>query len=321
MHRDWYRSAQTTSYLPPSRRSSITLDEVVEGNGSSNGGDAKDSTAHQLPDQDEAAADAALRLRHHEVFALISTFAMPIGAAYLLHIIRAQLSRPSEGLVSDYNLTIFLLAAEIRPVRQLIRLFTNRTLHLQRVVGGNKDETDMSSEVLNNVLARIDELETRQSLDGPASVTLPAHQQEMASLSADIKRRYEPRLDALERAVRRYEKRATTLTLLTEQRLQSLEARLQDALSLAAVAAQSSTHKSGFFAACLNTIGGLIILPFEALWLMFVWPVKAAELVINKTTDFIYGKPKRSSRKADSLRPQAKSTRKRDEAYFGRQHL
>ena len=42
--------------------------------------------------------------------------------AYLLHTIRGQLTRPSEGLVSDYNLTIFLCAAEIRPVSHLIKM-------------------------------------------------------------------------------------------------------------------------------------------------------------------------------------------------------
>ena len=89
---------------------------------------------HQDDDLDEEQEKAARSLRTHEMLAFMSTFVLPALGAYLLHVIRGQLSAPSTGLVSDYNLSIFLLAAELRPVRQIIRLATNRTLHLQRIV-------------------------------------------------------------------------------------------------------------------------------------------------------------------------------------------
>ena len=59
---------------------------------------------------------ATNELYTHEVLALLSCFLFPLLGAYLLHTIRSQLSRPSEGLVSNYNLTIFLLASELRYV-------------------------------------------------------------------------------------------------------------------------------------------------------------------------------------------------------------
>jgi len=52
----------------------------------------------------------------------------------LLHAIRSQLSRPSEGLVSNFNLTIFVLAAELRPAAQVVKLIRNRSLYLHSVV-------------------------------------------------------------------------------------------------------------------------------------------------------------------------------------------
>ena len=332
--RDWYHSAQAVAHSPQSRRSSVSLEDVEEvdevvpredekqANGPPFMGEADDNATRGQQQDQQRAADAAARLGLHESFALITTFAMPALAAYLLHFIRGQLSRPSEGLVSDYNLTIFLLAAEIRPVRQLIRLVTNRTLHLQRLVNDAHDSSGVGSanqsKLLKAMAARLAALEATVPSNGTHSTTHHTQQQELAVLSADMKRRYEPRLDALERAVRRYEKRATTLTLLTEQRLQSLESRLQDALSLAAVAANSN-NQPGFVFALLSTISRFMILPLDALWLFFVWPLKAADGLFNKLGEFVYGRPKQRLRKGESTQPRTRPNKKRDEAFFGRQ--
>lgn len=275
-----------------------------------------------VAEEPEHVVEAARSLRRHELSALILTFIMPAGAAYLLHLIRGQLSRPSEGLVSDYNLTIFLLAAEIRPVRQLIRLTTNHTLHLQRVVTGDRDFAAVSAKrdkPLEDMAERLTALEDKLRSDTGPQSTQPSSLEQITSLSADMKRRYEPRLDALERAVRRYEKRATTLTLLTEQRLQSLESRLQDALSLAAIAAQSN-NKPGIVVAILSTFSRCLTLPLEAVAFFLVWPIQVAETLVGKASEFVYGRPKRRSRRSDSAQPRAKSGKKKDDAYFGR-HL
>lgn len=319
--RDWYHSAQAVTPRPYSPRSSVTLEGVDEIDEEDQDDDG--STPQEEPEKEvqsphnshngSETAHAARSLQRHELSALTLTFVMPACAAYLLHVIRAQLSRPSEGLVSDYNLTIFLLAAEIRPVRQIIRLITNRTLHLQRVVATENNLSGLSTRPdrpLEDLVHRLTTIEAKFSTDGPAvQEANSASHEEVATLSADIKRRYEPRLDALERAVRRYEKRATTLTLLTEQRLQSLESRLQDALSLAAVAAQSS-NRSGIVPTVLATFSRLFMLPFEALALILVWPLQVAEGLLGKTGELVYGQPKRRARRSDSAQPRTKASRK-----------
>lgn len=82
--------------------------------------------------------DKALKeLFRHEVLALLSCFLTPIIGAYLLHALRNQLTRPSEGLVSNFNLAVFILAAEVRPLRHFLQLVQARTLHLQRIVHAN----------------------------------------------------------------------------------------------------------------------------------------------------------------------------------------
>ncbi|CAD0087356.1 unnamed protein product, partial [Aureobasidium vineae] len=274
---DWYRSAQAQFTLDQLSKQDPTEDDQQP-----------PSPERAQPGQEQE--DAAASLRQHELLALISTFLFPAGAAYLLHVIRGQLSRPSEGLVSDYNLTIFLLAAEIRPIRQLIRLFTHRTIHLQRIVRGNNDSSAMSrkDKAITELASRLIILEDKfgDQLSSPGVSIV--QKEEVSALSSDIRKRYEPRLDALERAVRRYEKRATTLTLLTEQRLQSLENRLQDALSLAAVAAQSSS-KPGIVAAMLSTLAKTLAVPLELVWFVFVWPLKVTESMLKKAGVLVLG--------------------------------
>ncbi|KAF2858168.1 hypothetical protein K470DRAFT_260094 [Piedraia hortae CBS 480.64] len=184
-------------------------------------------------------------LRRHELLALTATFVLPAVAAGLLHLVRAQLSRTSTGLVSDYNLCIFVLAAEVRPLRQIARLISRRTLYLQRVASESHDPGDQQH--LAALAMRVAELEARP----------PAHTD-----AEEMRKRYESRLQALERAVRRYEKRSTTLAMITEQRLNRLDARLQDALSLAAVAARSS-----------NRVCDIILAPVRASWAACTWPL------------------------------------------------
>jgi hypothetical protein len=252
--------------------------------------------------------------------ALISTFVFPACAAYLLHVIRSQLSRPSEGLISDYNLTIFLLAAEIRPVRQLIRLFTHRTVHLQRIVRTTVDPkaSKTKDKTVADLQARLLLLENKL-VSSPSAAAPSTQKDDVAALAGEIRKRYEPRLDALERAVRRYEKRVTTLTLLTEQRMQSLENRLQDALSLAAVAAQSST-KPGILTTMLSTLAKTLAVPIEFAWLLFVWPLKITESVLKKAGLLVLGPSTPPRHRVDSKGPKPRSDKKREDSHFAKQY-
>jgi hypothetical protein len=311
--RDWYRSAQAQFTLDQSTNSPSVSQDLDEDDQQPQSTEKSQSTQEQ--------EDAAANLRQHEMLALVSTFLFPACAAYLLHVIRGQLSRPSEGLVSDYNLTIFLLAAEIRPIRQLIRLFTHRTIHLQRIVRGNGDSSMLSKKdkAITELASRLVVLEDKfgDQLSSPGVSIV--HKDEVTAISSDIRKRYEPRLDALERAVRRYEKRATTLTLLTEQRLQFLENRLQDALSLAAVAAQSSS-KPGIVAAILSTLAKTLAVPLELVWFVFVWPLKVTESVLKKAGVLVLGPAHPAPRRSDMKGARPKSEKKKDDSYFQRHY-
>ena len=88
---------------------------------------------------------ANVELHVHELMALLSCFILPVIGTWLLHALRAKLSRPSEGLLSNYNLTIFILASEVRPFSHLLRMIQARTLFLQRVVALENTYRESSS--------------------------------------------------------------------------------------------------------------------------------------------------------------------------------
>lgn len=220
----------------------------------------------------------------HEVMALISCFSLPLISAYILHMIRSQLSRPSEGLVSNYNLTIFILVSEVRVLSHMIKLVQARTLHLQRVVHGNPFDTLPTTNSLR-INAILERLEALESGSGPAGITrnvlseedeetesTKAAQQE-ALLTKDVRNAIQPELDALNRAVRRYEKKSTLLQSHVDAHFASMDARVEDAIALAAVAAKNSSQSS-IFVRGFDALVTVVLFPFNAVLQLLLLPVK-----------------------------------------------
>ena len=310
---DWYYSAQSQRKNIEPDGDELFDDEVDETaieSVSSAGGSPQtvplDSVPEDepLPRQLQRREAAAAELRRLELLALCATFVFPVMTAYLLHVIRGQLSPSSTGLVSDYNLAIFLLAAEIRPFRQLIRLITSRTLHLRRIVNDTTTPANPNlaeKAILTDLRSRLLDLEARLSDHTllPSNLSV-AQKADISDLSSELRKRYEPRLEGLERAVRRYEKRSATLAMVTEQRLGSLDARLQDAVSLAAVAAQQSQTR-GPFANLLDGVTVVTLWPLKLCWSVLVAPVRVVEELYGRLRGLVLGpRPTDGSHKGGS---------------------
>ncbi|KAH6671583.1 hypothetical protein F5X68DRAFT_264831 [Plectosphaerella plurivora] len=247
--------------------------------------------------------DALAELYLHEVLALSACFLFPIMGAYLLHAIRTQLSRPSEGLVSNYNLTIFLLASELRPLSHLMTLVQARTLHLQRLVSENPDLTPPGQ--LSRLMERLEALEARPESSSPSrqrSGTPELYAAKQEHLVRDVRNVIQPELDALNRAVRRYEKKATLLSMQTESRFNSLDARLNDALSLAAAAAKHSTSP-GFFQWAAESCMDAVMLPFKAFFSLILFPFRTIlRLIQGKKLPERRSRSGRGSRSSNHVR-------------------
>ncbi|KAI9166741.1 hypothetical protein HJFPF1_02855 [Paramyrothecium foliicola] len=230
----------------------------------------------QLTSQQKAALG---ELYAYEIAALFSCALLPLISAYLLHAIRSQLSRPSEGLVSNYNLTIFLMVSELRVFSHMFKLVQSRTLHLQKVVHGNpflsqKHDTKQLEQVLN----RLERLETRSAAEESllqqsiGSESNKAKQEVV--ITREVRNAIQPELDALNRAVRRYEKKATVLQFQTESRFAALDARLGDAIALAAAAAKNSTSRRGTFTRMVESVIAMILYPFYTMIRLLLLPVR-----------------------------------------------
>jgi hypothetical protein len=317
--RDWYYSAQTVR-----KKEEYNMDALVdEGSGDENPVDDSQTRLEDVPEDGPAPEreikptgrlpgheKASNELYLHELLALLSCFLFPMIGAYLLHSIRGYLSRPSEGLVSNYNLTIFLLASELRPVSHLFKLIQARTLHLQRVLHANPYDNinGESSGDVKDLVRRLVELEARASVTEPNPTSggseATMNNKQAALMASEVRRTLQPELDALNRAVRRYEKRATLQAMQTESRLLDLEARLADAISLAAAAAQTGQRQRyGLWSLFVEWIASGIVLPLQAFGALVSLPFKTIIALIGFGKATIIGKPPERGRKTATGRP------------------
>lgn len=237
-------------------------------------------TAHQQ--------SALQELYLYEILALVSCFVLPLVGAYLLHAIRSQLSRPSEGLVSNYNLTIFLLVSELRVMSHMLKLLQSRTLHLQRVVQGGPPTTRSTGngQQLGAVLARLEQIESRlaneEVSDTQPTKSNPSKAEQDNAVARDVRNAIQPELDALNRAVRRYEKKATLLQFQTESRFAGVDARLEDAIALAASAAKHSVSHRNVLLWTIESLTAIVLLPFKAMVRILLLPLNTVLALTSK---------------------------------------
>jgi hypothetical protein len=324
--RDWYRSARAVR--PIERLDSSTFDTIAEEKSGNESQDSaspphKDGDYQQLAQgrlaeqqhQQRPSIEAAQKeLQVHELLALSSCFLFPAIGAWLLHTIRGQLSRPSEGLVSNYNLTVFLLASEIRPISHLVKMIQARTLYLQRVVNANlnDDEQRLDSGQVSDLAKRVEELEAHVA----DSVERFSESKEVATKNdgaktvvqavSESRKSLQPELDALNRAVRRYEKRTTISSLQTEARLQDLESRLKDVVVLAAAAQRNAESQPKNFAfTLLNWMCAIVVLPSQFVWSLIhlpIWAAQWAAVFVSKSFRPRPGQPPKQTRQGNLVK-------------------
>ena len=269
------------------------------------------------PDPSQTAAAAELRI--HELLALLACFIFPLVGTWLLHHIRAQLSRPSEGLVSNYNLTIFLLASELRPLSHLIKLIQARTLHLQRTAypgGVDADLTTLNPQSLALLTSRLDDLEnhiasSRSPDSKPQSNGNPSATQDIINA---VRKSITPDIEALNRAVRRYEKRATLLSMQTESRLGDLEARLTDAITLAAAAERnvSNFSRKSYAAMLFEWVSAALLLPWQAAYSLAILPLRFTGSALGVVDGVARGKIRKEMRTATGRTSGSERDRRRE---------
>jgi len=211
---------------------------------------------------------------------------LPALGAWLLHALRSQLSPRSESLISNYNLTIFLLASEVRPLSHLIKLVQRRTLFLQRKISASNDQkrADHFDPKLAEMANRIEELEAHVAnsvmIATKADPGMPSQADELIArastqANSDLRKSFQPELDALNRAMRRYEKRTMTSAIQVETRLHDLETKIQDVVILAAAAQRNADKQYGKYTPILvNWISACVVVPVQYAVFLLTLPQK-----------------------------------------------
>lgn len=293
--REWYHAAQHTQYVDsdePERDDIILEEDEITGESvndnlqSSGPADAapldhKDNEDHGNAQQSKAQEEARTELGNNEMLALFTCFIGPLVGAYLLHAIRSQLTRPAEGLVSNYNLTIFVMGAELRPVHHVIKMKQARMLQLQRVVRSD-NKLEYSRADIQDISTRLANLEARAA-ESPQNTDI-----ESLKIGATVRQGIQPQLDALNRAVRRYEKRQAAQSMQMEARFQELDGRMRDALALAAAAARTG-QRPGIITMLFTWVANLFTLSVQTSLAVATYPYRTAVAVASQISNFATG--------------------------------
>ncbi|KAK4123884.1 hypothetical protein N657DRAFT_572351 [Parathielavia appendiculata] len=269
--------------------------------------DSISSTPMSPADKQEQArqAKAALtQLQNLEVAALIVCFVAPAAATYLLSMVRSQLSRPPQSLVSNFNLSIFLLTAEMIPLKHCIKLVLAHTLHLQRIVNSNPYRTiQITPSIYRDMIQRVEALEARVLMEQPPSPSDPNPDEDDGDqgggggserrgkvnveqlrddITHSVRAAIAPEIDAVTRAVRRYEKKSSALTEDIEQQMRDICRRLDDAIALSAVVARSNAEGHGW-GLLGKVIAGLIRMPWVGMVYLLAWALMPVTALFRRT--------------------------------------
>ncbi|KAF2747691.1 hypothetical protein M011DRAFT_36425 [Sporormia fimetaria CBS 119925] len=277
---EWYHAVQqqqqnVAAYAEPAPDALIEDEQEAE----TTQVDSPDRVTHpeeSISSVDTDARDSASRrLAREEKAALFLCFVGPILGAYLLHAIRSQLTSPAEGLVSNYNLTIFAMVAEIRPVSHIIKRNQQRLARLQHVARPQTNETVQRQDI-EDIYRRLADVERRLP---PTSAA--GSDAEATKLRATVHKSLQSQLDALNRAVRRYEKRQVAQSIQLEARFGDLEMRLKDALALAAAAARPE-QRPGVVSSAATRIIQLAMCISHMIWRLVTYPWRLGCTVVSE---------------------------------------
>jgi hypothetical protein len=148
-------------------------------------------------------------------------------------------------------------------------------------------QVNKNTEQLEAVLARLERLESRVTTDETGTVQeikqeISKTKQKDSVVARDVRNAIQPELDALNRAVRRYEKKATLLQIQTESRFSGVEARLDDAIALAASAAKNSASHKNVFVWAMESLTTVLLLPFRTLLRIMLLPLSTLLALTSK---------------------------------------
>lgn len=154
----------------------------------------------------------ATELRRHEFAGLIWVTLSPVLAGYTLHYSRSYLSS-ADKYISTFNISVFVLAALIKPLSHIMTLVQDRTLYLQSELVAPESE-------LQSLKKRFEVLDDEVHILKEAYAT----KKDLGQIADDIN----PAIHHLAKTLRRIEKRENALKDWAEEQFTSLETKMRE---------------------------------------------------------------------------------------------
>lgn len=210
----------------------------------------------------------AQELRRHEVAGLIWVTLSPAIAGYTLQYSRYLLSSVDK-YISAFNVTVFILAASIRPLSHALTLLSERTLYLQ-------SEMLVSETQVEQLQTKVDILE--KELDSLRRAY--ATKKDLGQVAEDIN----PALQQLSKSLRRFEKRESVLKQWTEEQFSNIDFKVREFDQYICYAIEKEQRQQAH-----GMIVSLILLPLNiSLWvakrMTLLLPVYHSNLISASST-------------------------------------
>ncbi|KAI8887988.1 hypothetical protein K501DRAFT_321132 [Backusella circina FSU 941] len=151
-------------------------------------------------------------LRKHELVGLTWVIVSPALAGYTLQYSRYFLSN-YDKYMSSFNVTVFILAASIKPLIHIMALLRERTVYLQSEAMVDETEMEMLQKKMDLLEEEMDTLRTAF-----------ATKRDLGQVASDIA----PSIQHLSKAFKRFEKKEKTLRTWSEERFTELDQKVHD---------------------------------------------------------------------------------------------
>lgn len=222
-----------------------------------NGSTALETSNKELPPHlQNHRGHASATLRRQELASLVLVVASPLLGGFILDYVRAHLT-PERVYITNFNITLFVLAASIRPMTHVASLFKKRALHLQ--------------EVIHYPATEVEQLKYRLGKMEEDLTSLKKSHATKKDLSSNLTNVVQPELNSISKTLKRVEKKEQFLRSYSEERFQYMDNKIRDFDAFVAYQLeQEAIHKQvSLPVVALRTVTGVVFLPVNVVsWML-----------------------------------------------------
>ncbi|CCG81870.1 Putative uncharacterized protein [Taphrina deformans PYCC 5710] len=199
------------------------------------------------------------KLRNAEIQAFGGLLLGPLLGAGLLNYVRGSMARPANGLITNFNITVFVLAAELRPLRIAYGYLNHRSEVLQ------EELIDVVPSQYEELVRKVEDLEARfeERKSSPNGQTRSDPWQS----GSDTPVRDDAEITQIKFALRKFEKHDAQLKAEYENKLYALERKLADLGTRSRLDESNGTS-------VVQMVEGLLLLPIRMSWVVLTLPAR-----------------------------------------------